>query len=51
MHVRNRNATHDRADDPDKPLIGAAQKEVLQVRGAIELAYRALRTLRRCHAK
>ena len=36
MHVRHRNATHHRANDPHKPLVGAAQEQVVQVGFAVE---------------
>jgi hypothetical protein len=35
MPVRYRNAAHNRSNDADEALIGAAQEEVLEVRGAV----------------
>ena len=37
MAVRHRDAAGDAADDADEALVGAADEQVLQVRGAVEL--------------
>ncbi len=49
--IGHRDAADDRADDADEALVGAADEQVLQVRGAVVAACRARRRRRRCRAR